>query len=397
MKLTDVTKQNIASVLELIYRRGSSSRINIANESQIKPATVTGLVSYLLDEGIIRETGEEVRAIKGSGRSRKLLAINADYAYVIGVEFNKRGLTIAASDICGKVFYHKYLPIKEFDTTAINTIIINEIQTCLSQYPELKCVALGFALPGHLDRETGEIVSNINLWQYFNLNIIQSYLQIPCYADNNIECMALAEYLFSAPTTPNKFLFLNIGPGIFCSFFDNKKIAPKSNYYIGEIGHSVVDPTGQICECGKRGCLQTYISDSWLINTGEYLYDSSPNSIFKSLVANKEDINLDTIISAYRLGDTYITNKIESGLAYLAVSISNTLIIYDAHKVFINSELLSKLGLLHQLEGLIDKQLAFIPEQYKLSVDLELLDFNIYTEARGACALAVYNNIIWNK
>ncbi|HGA0995655.1 TPA: ROK family protein, partial [Streptococcus suis] len=98
------------------------------------------------------------------------------------------------------------------------------------------------------------------------------------------------------------------------------------------------------CECGKRGCLQTYISDTWLINNARFLFENVQGSIIKTLVEKPEDITLDVVYNAYRLGDGFIIEKIESGIDFLTTSIANTLIIYDSKKIFINSQLLNYPG-----------------------------------------------------
>ncbi|HEM4817188.1 TPA: ROK family protein, partial [Streptococcus suis] len=143
--------------------------------------------------------------------------------------------------------------------------------------------------------------------------------------------------LFHPESSPEQFLFIHIGPGLFCSFFDSEHILQNKNFYIGEIGHTVVDLNGPSCECGKRGCLQTYISDTWLINNARFLFENVQGSIIKTLVEKPEDITLDVVYNAYRLGDGFIIEKIESGIDFLATSIANTLVIYDSKKIFINS------------------------------------------------------------
>ena len=98
------------------------------------------------------------------------------------------------------------------------------------------------------------------------------------------------------------------------------------------------------------------------------------------------------MIDAYTLGDSFIIDKIESGIQFLAISISNTLIIYDSNKIFINSELLNKLNFKTKLIELIEKQLHFIPS--KRDLEIQILDFNLYRGARGACSLVAYHRLI---
>lgn len=172
--------------------------------------------------------------------------------------------------------------------------------------------------------------------------------------------MAIGEYLFNAQYTPENFLFFHVGAGMFCSFFQSKNLGFNSNYYLGEIGHTVVDINGPKCECGKQGCLQTYISDSWLLKRAHFLFNYSQNTTLKSLVSQAKNIDL-------------------------ATSISNSLIFQDPHKIYINSELLNYSSFKNQL---VDSEKNNY-HLYQLKKNfIEVLHYNIYRGAKGAAALA---------
>ena len=169
----------------------------------------------------------------------------------------------------------------------------------------------------------------------------------------------------------------------------------KNNYYIGEVGHTVVDINGPLCECGKRGCLQTYISESWLIKNARFLFHQSSSSIFRSLVDNAEAIDIDTVIKAYELGDPYFNTQIDLGIRLLSVSVANTLIIQDIDKIYLNSRLFRHDSFQNQLTALIQEQLNFIPT--KRNIEIEITQFDDYRGAIGACALASFAFLTKNK
>ena len=190
-------------------------------------------------------------------------------------------------------------------------------------------------------------------------------------------------------------MFYHIGHGLFCSFFNAEQLGIKNNYYIGEVGHTVVDINGPLCECGKRGCLQTYISESWLIKNARFLFHQSSSSIFRSLVDNAEAIDIDTVIKAYELGDPYFNTQIDLGIRLLSVSVANTLIIQDIDKIYLNSRLFRHDSFQNQLTTLIQEQLNFIPT--KRNIEIEITQFDDYRGAIGACALASFAFLIKNK
>ncbi|WP_164682219.1 ROK family protein [Streptococcus hyointestinalis] len=391
-KRSDSNKTNQAKVLEYLYRKQQSSRIDLARDTQLTPAAITHLTSHFIEENKIIETGDQFRIKKGSGRSRKVLTLNSDYCYFLGIEINSNGISSVLTNVIGKQIDQNHIAHRDYHKDDINATLIALIKQMLDKHSEKYIHSIGLAVPGHFDQETGTIVSNNHIWQHFNLSQIKKEISLPIVIDNNIECMALGEYLFNPLNTPDNYLFMHIGPGLFCSFFDSSRITSKSNFYIGEIGHTVVDINGPQCECGKRGCLQTYISTTWLIQYAELLYQSNPSSAIKNLIDKPEDITLETIITAYQLGDSFLVDKIDTGLKLLATSIANTLILYDANKVYINSDLLNHLDFKEKLLEQIREQLNFIPN--KTDLEIEILPFDDYRGARGACALSAYVNYI---
>ena len=326
-KQSDIYKNHVASVLEFIYRAGQTSRIEIANNTGLTPALMTSITADLMEKGQIMETGDEISGISGSGRKRKLLTLNASSGYLLGIEINMRGIFIALTDLVGTVIQCTSKPLSSYNVDNINEELVAQINICIEKIKVEKIYGAGIAIPGHFDYFKKTIISNNPLWSAFNLEEISSHFPFAFTVNNNVECMSLGEYLFNASNSPDKFLFYHIGHGLFCSFFNSSQLGIKENSYIGEIGHTVVDINGPVCECGKKGCLQTYISESWLIKTGQLLFNSSPNNILRSLVTSENDITIETIIKAYELGDSYFTTKIDQGLKLLSTSIANTLII----------------------------------------------------------------------
>lgn len=391
-KTSEASKINSANVLEFIYRKKETSRIEISKETNLTPAAVTPIVGQLIEDQRLIETGDEVRGGKGSGRNRKILKLNDDYAYLLGIEINMKGIFYVLTNLTGKIIHQTMSRPEEFAIEKINEEITSHIQTILYLFPKNKVLGIGIAIPGHYEQNKKEIISNNKRWQHFHLEEITQHFSIPFKVENNIECMALSQYLFEPENSPDNFLFLHVGHGLFCSFFDSDHLEIKENYYIGEIGHTVVNIDGPQCECGKKGCLQTYISDSWLIKNATLLFENSNLTVLRNLVESSDTINLETIINGYTLGDSFLTNQIDLGLIFLGTSIANTLILHDAKKIYINSELLTVEHFQERLTKLIQEQLRFIPTKNDLAI--EIVPYNLYRGARGAAALATLSFFI---
>lgn len=383
--ITEIYLKNRSIVIQHLYRHPETSRIEISKLTGLTPATITKITGELIDENIVIETGNEVSGNSGSGRKQKIIKLNKDNAVFIGVEVNVNGIFAVATNLIGEGLVEEKIT-NSYDIKNINTEITSLIKKIINKINYRKICGVGIAIPGHFDTENKSIISNNQRWAYFNLLEISNKFNFPFIAENNIKSMAIGEYLFNVQSSPENFLFFHIGAGIFCSFFQSKNLGFNSNYYLGEIGHTVVDINGPKCECGKQGCLQTYISNSWLLKRARFLFDYAQNTTLKSLVNQSENINLATIIHAYELGDIYINNQIDLGLKLLATSIANSLILQDAKKIYINSELLNHNSFRIKLINYVKKQLSFMPTEKNTFI--EVLNYNIYRGARGASALA---------
>lgn len=388
MKKTNTINQTI----KYLFLNHSATRVDLHKYLNISPAAVSNIVKQLIDDDIIVETGSEISKQEGAGRNKQIISLNKKIGVYLGISFTLEGMAICICNALGELLNQKFIPFAEFSTVDLNKIIINTVQNILNKQTKLKVLGLGIAIPGHYDAKKHKLISNNKMWDKFDMLTIQESLNIPVLAENNVESMALARYLFLNQKPNEKFVFLNIGYGIYASFIEPNNIHPKDNYSVGEIGHSIVKLDGFQCECGKKGCLQTYISESWLIKRAKLLYNLAENTVLHELVKNINEINLDTILKAYRLNDNFIVNMLNKGIQYLSISISNLLMLYDADTIYINSPILQKEPFKSKLLSLINNQLKFINTKKKTQINI--LDYDKYTGALGGCALVAMSEVI---
>lgn len=381
--------QNRATILEFLYRNPATSRTDIVNETGLTPATTTNIIKELSEQSLIYETGDEFSEFSGSGRRRKTISITDNIPYVVGgIEINVLGIFLSLCDLQGKTLFETEILNEDYPISEINSTITNMIKTAIEYVPlETKLLGFGLSIPGHYNKDSGSIITNNPIWEFFNLlNVIKDF-NFPFIVKNNIDCMAIGQYLLNPHNTPDNFIFLHAGLGIYTSFFTKEKIGASKNPYIGEIGHTIVELNGQYCECGKKGCLQTYISDAWLIKHAQLLFKNSQLTVLKNLVKTEKDIHLDTLLTAYNLGDSALRQQIDKGVNLLATSIANLLLINPADKIYINSQLLNYQPFTHEVRDKIQDQLHFVP--FTRNIEIEILPYNKHRGSIGACALAI--------
>lgn len=393
-KQSIIHTSNQSRILECIYRNAPISRKEISDLTGIKPAAVTNTISTLRFMGIVEELGEAPREEVSSGRKRILLDVCPSYAYSIGVEFTEKALVFCLFDMKGKaVSEHSSVFTQELAAHITDIIIdgINRLaETGGTDWTHI--IGIGIAVPGHISYGGKKLVTNQKVWDSFEPERVRESFQVPVVMENNARCMAMGEYLFERQRSLDSFALFHVGRGMFCANMVNGNLFTGSHYVAGEIGHTIVNRNGNRCECGKKGCLQTYASEAWLIKRARLLYENSPNTILNSLVSAPEEITIRTVLAAYSMGDPVIRQNMQEALGYLSISVSNIAIIMNPKRIFLHGEMFQDENIALELMDHINQQLVFVGDPYVESI--EILPYSITDGARGAGALAISSFLI---
>ena len=388
MTLSKARKKQVATILDALYSKGPLSRIDLSKMLSITPATMSELTQILIDQNFLYELGEEDGSENRAGRRKILLDIKKNDTYYLGVELFENELTLCISDNIGNLLKQKELRIPVLKHQAV----IIEINKFINESSNYKIEAIGIAIPGHYDSHSHYILTNNPFWQDFSLKEIIKAFNIPVFFENNVNTMAINERLFGEFKNDPNFLFMHFRRGMFSSYLYQSKIYARNNYYVGEIGHMVINPDGPQCECGKHGCLQTYASQTWMIRKARLIYESNTHTYLTTLVGNVKDITMDIILQAYHLGDTAVIHMVDLAIDYLAISINNVIVSLDAEIIYLHAELFNdqELGwlLLHKIEQHDSKLLP------RVSIEKIIKPYNKINGAKAACALAIQGHIL---
>ena len=387
--------QNRSAILECIFRNAPVSRTEIAEMTGITPATVTANVTELISSNIVLETGELTNEPGSSGRKRVLIDLNPVCALTAGVEFTENAVVFCLSDLMGNLLDSLIVPFSQDIAANITQEIITHLHDFLAPFMERdhqQIAGIGVAVPGHMSEDGTQLISNNKLWQSFQPALIRQAFPFPVAVENNVHCMTLGHYLFHASANTANFIYYHVGRGMFCSYMINGRIYYGSNYTLGEIGHTIIEPDGQLCECGKHGCLQTYSSESWLLKNARLLYGASQGTYLRSLAGSDRELTIDHVLTAYSMGDPVVRSYITNAVKYLGISISNLSIIFGMDKIYLHGALFQDEHVRMELKDYISRQLSFLDGSY--SEHIETLGWDPRDGATGACALAIFEFFI---
>ena len=133
---------------------------------------------------------------------------------------------------------------------------------------ECEIAGIGIGAPNaNYYKGTIENPPNLN-WEYVDVKAeMGMYYNVPLAITNDANAAALGEMLFGAARGMKDFIVITLGTGLGSGIVANGELIYGADGFAGEIGHTIVDPNGRRCGCGKLGCLETYASATGLCRT----------------------------------------------------------------------------------------------------------------------------------
>jgi glucokinase len=156
-------------------------------------------------------------------------------------------------------------PTRRVDGSVDVDQIIELIEELRGKAGAATVVGVGVAAPGIIDERLGIARAAVNLgWRDLPLrDRLTDAAGIPVALGHDVRTGGLAEFTVGAATGVRNAMVMPIGTGIAAAVMvDGHRL--DADGYAGEIGHIVVDPGGQVCGCGTRGCLETVASAAFI-------------------------------------------------------------------------------------------------------------------------------------
>lgn len=149
--------------------------------------------------------------------------------------------------------------------------------------------AIGVSFGGPVDFTTGTVRLSHHVpgWNNTPLRqLLEDEFGVPVSVDNDANVAALGEHRFGAGRGCDNLLYITVSTGVGGGWILNGKPWRGSEGMAGEIGHTVVDPQGPLCLCGKRGCVERLASGPYLAQQVQGMLQQKPDQgqILRSLV-----------------------------------------------------------------------------------------------------------------
>jgi glucokinase-like ROK family protein len=260
--LTSLRELNRGRVIESLRELGVASRAELARATGLSPATVSTLVSELVEAGVIVDAPARESKRSQGGRPPALIRLNPSGGVAIGIDFGKRHMAVAVADLSHEILAERWRTMPEdYDArTGMDgaaKLVPETMQRAGVERSSVLGVGLGLAGPIH--RSTGTIGSSAILPGWTDVQVaneMHERLELPVHVDNDANLGALAEFHWGAGRGAGTLVYLKMATGIGAGLVIGGRLFHGAGGTAGEIGHTTIDEAGPICRCGNRGCLE---------------------------------------------------------------------------------------------------------------------------------------------
>lgn len=315
------TKQhNRDLVLKTIIDHNAISRAEIARRTNLTRATVSDVVAILCKEGLVEEIGygESI-----GGKAPILLSLVANSRYLLGLNLAQDKFIGSVVNLRGEIKDSIEYPVDNSNRELALQLVYKILDQLTKKQWRPLVVGIGIGTPGLVNTREGIIVNAVNLaWQDLPLGqLLQKKYKIPVLVLNDSQAAAIGEFVYGREhRSDQNLIVVNVRYGIGAGILINGHLFQGDAGWAGEIGHVVVQDNGDLCRCGKRGCLETV---------------SSVRAVLKNL-------NLDSVdqaVASFDLGDLRTRQVVANAAYHLGLSLANLISMLNIQKVIFTGDM----------------------------------------------------------
>jgi predicted NBD/HSP70 family sugar kinase len=254
-------------VVDALAERQPLSRAELGAILDLPKSTVSAVVAELLADGTIAELPARAGGPgAGSGRPANTLVLTDVSGVVVGIDVGHRHVHVALADLHGGIVAEQRteLDVDQQATAALDAV--GELFSAVLEHAstaagDVRAAAAG--VPGPIDAATATVQSPTILASWVGLNLpaeLRARTGLDVAIDNDANLGALGEMARGAARGYRDFIYVKASNGIGACLVLNGAPYRGASGAAGEIGHTQLDPNGDWCRCGNRGCLESVVS-----------------------------------------------------------------------------------------------------------------------------------------
>ena len=313
-----IQKINRVKVLDYIRKYSPVSRNELSKATGLSLSSITNIVSFFMDSGLVTETGR----IKTEGAGRKAVKIEftANAMSLIAINIETDEATISLTDLSGGIISSESVALSNSDSAdKILSALEKSVIDILNGRNDVK--AIGFAVSGHVSAD-GKVSSGIMHWDCVDVKgRFEKSTGLAVYISNNTKTKGLWTLRALNDETHKNIIFLDTssdGIGIINAY--NGEI---NDAVAGEFGHTIISDIPNKCVCGNTGCLESVCSVSYV------------ESRYKELSGERADIA--QINTLAKNGDGAAVSVMDEACRYMSAAMKNLVMIFEPDLIIVNA------------------------------------------------------------
>lgn len=324
-------------VFECVRAAGEISRIDLAKQLKVSPASITALVGELLDLGLLRESSDTTRST-ARGRPPVALSVKPDAGYVVGIKLARAQHTALLVDAAGQPLAQASLaclPRRRSmqqvlaETGQVLDALLKEAGLARA---DIACIGLG--MPGMIDHATGRMVWSPLLTEADKplRRLAEDAFGVPVAVDNDANLVTLAELWFGKGRAMADFAVVTIEQGVGMGLVINHRLYRGAGSLGMELGHTKVQMDGALCQCGQRGCLEAYVADYALVREASTALDPTNSG------GAAPDVMLQQLYEQAKAGNEAARVIFRRAGRFLALGLANVVNLFDPPLIILAGE-----------------------------------------------------------
>jgi predicted NBD/HSP70 family sugar kinase len=387
---------NRSAVLRPLLLDGPLNRIVLGQLTGLSSASVTNVITELLEEQLVVEAGTQESE---GGRPRVQLSMNPDFGVVIGVDIGETGVRIEAFDLTRRMLGGEVVPIDPL-RPVVEDVVAGIAQTVDKIVGEVAAatpvIGVGVGVPGIVTGAADQALVNApNIgWVDVPLSrLLSEALGKPVFLDNCAKTLGLAEMWFGAGRGASDAIVVLLGTGVGSAIFSRGQLFRGVSSSAGEWGHTCIAMNGRRCRCGGSGCVEAYIGayaivEQWAARSraSSGAAGGAATGATAGATADEEAL-IEELIDAS--GRQPAANKLLDEVAKFAgVALASLVNLFNPERIVIGGWLGLRLGplLLHRINEVLSEQALAYPAA---RVSIQLGELGRDAVALGASTLVL--------
>ncbi|GGK03294.1 glucokinase [Lentibacillus kapialis] len=259
---------------------------------------------------------------------------------IIGVDVGGTTVKMGIIDNNGIILDKWEIPTNRTNSgESIVTDIWKSLSKRLNQYNISKeaVEGIGVGAPGFIDGETGRVIEAVNIgWKNMPLSDnLQTISGMPVFVANDANAAVMGENWKGAGGNVKNLIALTLGTGVGGGIIVNGSILNGESGMAGEIGHTTVETGGILCNCGRRGCLETIASATGMVNQAKVKMEQHPESLLAARYEVSGSLTAKDIFELANEDDVPCNDIVAYTADVLGLAISNAATLINPSKILI--------------------------------------------------------------